>query len=91
MLQAEEQHAADVKARSFPGVLWLRLRISTAREVNLIPDQVTKILHAVRHGQKKKKKKKKSGDQKELDWLQKLEDVPWGGLREVDQRSWKGK
>lgn len=90
MLQAEEQHTADVKARGFPGVLWLRLHISTARDVSLIPDRGTKILHAVRHGQKKKKKEK-SGDQKELDWLQKLEDVPWGGLRGVDQRSWKGK
>ena len=89
MLQAEEQHTADVKARGFPGVLWLRLHISTARDVSLIPDRGTKILHAVRHGQKKKKEK--SGDQKELDWLQKLEDVPWGGLRGVDQRSWKGK
>ena len=88
MLQAEEQHTADVKARGFPGVLWLRLHISTARDVSLIPDRGTKILHAVRHGQKKKEK---SGDQKELDWLQKLEDVPWGGLRGVDQRSWKGK
>ena len=58
MLQAEEQHTADVKARGFPGVLWLRLHISTARDVSLIPDRGTKILHAVRHGQKKKKKKK---------------------------------
>lgn len=58
MLQAEEQHTADVKARGFPGVLWLRLHISTARDVSLIPDRGTKILHAVRHGQKKKKKEK---------------------------------
>ena len=66
MLQAEEQHAADVKARSFPGVLWLRLCISTARDVNLILDQGTKILHAVRHGQKKKKKRKKVETRKSL-------------------------
>ena len=82
MLQAEEQHTAEVKARHFPGVPWLRLRISTAGDMSSIPDQGTKILHAVRHGQEKKKKK--SGDQKELDWLQKLEDVPWGGLQGVD-------
>ena len=87
MLQAEEQHTAEVKARDFPGVPWLRLRISTAGDVTSVPDRGTKILYAVRHGQEKKK----SGEQKELDWLQKLEGVPWGGLRGVGQRSWKGK
>ena len=81
MLQAEEQHTAEVKARHFPGVPWLRLHISPAGDMSSIPDQGTKILHAVRHGQGKKKK---SGDQKVLDWLQKLEDVPWGGLQGVD-------
>lgn len=57
MLQAEEQHTAEVKARHFPGVPWLRLHISPAGDMSSIPDQGTKILHAVRHGQGKKKKK----------------------------------
>ena len=56
MLQAEEQHTAEVKARDFPGVPWLRLRISTAGDVTSVPDRGTKILYAVRHGQEKKKK-----------------------------------
>ena len=55
MLQAEEQHTAEVKARDFPGVPWLRLHISTAGDVTSIPDKGTKILHAVRQGQGKKR------------------------------------
>ena len=41
-------------------VQWLRLCVSNARGVGLIPGQGTKIPHAIQCGQKKKKKKYKA-------------------------------
>ena len=45
----------ELTLRTFLVVQWLRLCISAAGGLGLIPGQGTKILHAAPHGQKKKK------------------------------------
>ena len=46
----------DLFKKTRDTIQWLGLLTSTARGIGLIPDQVTKIPHAVQWGQKKKKK-----------------------------------
>ena len=47
-------------------VPWLRLCIFKARDLGSVPDQGSKIPHAVWHSQKIKKKKKKKNFKKKL-------------------------